>query len=65
MPEFITTTEASQLSGYNIEYIRQLIRAGKIKAEKRGRDWWVDRENFLSYLQQSERSTDKRFGPQK
>ncbi len=62
MPEYITTEEASQLSGYNVEYIRQLIRSGKISADKRGRDWWVDQNAFLSYLRLAEKSEDKRYG---
>ena len=61
--EWITTGEAAELSGYDIEYIRQMIRAGTIKAGKRGRDWWVDRKAFISYLQSSKRSGDKRRGP--
>ena len=63
MPEYITTNEASNLSGYNVEYIRQMIRAGVINAQKRGRDWWVERESFLAYLEHTQRSRDKRHGP--
>jgi excisionase family DNA binding protein len=65
MLEFITTHEASELSGYNVEYIRQLIRAGTIKAQKRGRDWWVDKDAFTLYLEYTGKSRDKRFGPKK
>lgn len=65
MPDYITTQEASQISGYNVEYIRQLIRAGKIPAEKKGRDWWIDRESFLQHVRASEKSKDKRYGPKK
>jgi excisionase family DNA binding protein len=41
--EWITTAEAAELTGYNLEYIRQMIRRRVIVAEKKGRDWWVDR----------------------
>lgn len=37
--EWITTAEAAELTGYNLEYIRQMIRRGIIKAEKKERDW--------------------------
>ena len=51
MPEWITVDEASDLSGYHPEYIRRLARKGKIGAEKKGRDWWIDRDAFRGYLQ--------------
>jgi len=47
--EWITTREAADLTGYNLEYIRQMIRAGRIAAEKKGRDWWVDRDSIESH----------------
>lgn len=34
--EWITTAEAAELTGYNLEYIRQMIRSGVIVAEKKG-----------------------------
>ena len=42
LPEWITTEEAAELSGYHPEYVRRLARRGKIGAEKKGRDWWID-----------------------
>lgn len=62
MPDYLTTLEAAELSGYNAEYIRQLIRAGTLKAEKRGRDWWIDRKAFVDYLKNIKRSNDRRRG---
>ena len=32
-PHWITTREAAEISGYHINYIRRLIRQGKIAAE--------------------------------
>ena len=61
--EWITTGEAAELSGYDIEYIRQMIRSGTIKASKRGRDWWIDRKAFISYPQGLSAPGDKRRGP--
>ena len=40
----------AELTGYNLEYLRQLIRRGVIAAEKKGRDWWVDRADLQRYL---------------
>ena len=51
MPEWITTEEAAEQSGFHPEYIRQLARSGKIGAEKRGgRDWWIDKDKLREFL---------------
>lgn len=50
MPEWITVDEAAEQSGYHPEYVRFLARKGKIGAEKKGRDWWIDRDKFRAYL---------------
>jgi len=50
--EWITTKEAAELTGYNQEYIRQMIRDGRIVAEKKGRDWWVDRASIEDYAEE-------------
>lgn len=59
MPEeYITTAEASQLSGYHKEYLRWLIRNGYINARKWGREWMVDRKSLSEYI-----SKEKKPGP--
>jgi excisionase family DNA binding protein len=37
LPDWITTQEAANLSGFHPEYVRRLARQGKIGAEKKGR----------------------------
>lgn len=49
MPEWLTVTEASELTGYHPETLRKLAKAGKIGAEKKGRDWWIDRDKLLEF----------------
>lgn len=63
MADWITVEEAAELSGYNPEYVRRLIRGNVIEAAKKGRDWWVDRASLLAYLKASHSSDDKRRGP--
>ena len=65
MDNWITTTEAAELSGYHAEYIRELIRDGHIVAVKKGNSWWVDRKAMLAYVRAAEKFTDKRHGPKK
>ena len=60
MPEWLSTEEAVQLSGFHPEYIRELARAGKIGAVKKGRDWWIDRDLLREYL-----DAMAHLGPQK
>ncbi len=64
MPEYITPQEASELSGYNTEYIRWLIRKGDIAAVKKGYAWWVDQGSFIKYLKNAKRKGQK-WGPKK
>ena len=63
MPDWVTTLEAADLTGYHPEHLRELIREGKIVAEKKGAMWWVDRKSLLAYLKTAEKVTDKRHGP--
>lgn len=63
LPEWITTQEAAEQSGYAIEYLQRLARNGKIGAEKKGRDWWIDRDVFRNYIETMLSSEDGRAGP--
>ena len=63
MTDWISVDEAAELSGYNKEYIRYLIRQGQIAAEKKGWQWWIDKVSILAYLTASQKSRDKRHGP--
>ena len=60
--DWITTSEAKTLSGYNAAYLRRLIRAGKITAQRKGNAWWVDRQSVLRYIRDAQKTSDKRFG---
>ena len=44
MPEeWLTVHQAADVSGYHYNYIRQMIRAGKLEARKFGPLWQVSR----------------------
>ena len=60
--DWITIAEGVELSGYHTEYLRELARSGKIKAQKWVRDWQIDRAALLAYIKEAERSRDKRRG---
>jgi excisionase family DNA binding protein len=61
--EWITTAEAAELTGYNLEYIRQMIRRGVIEAQKKGRDWWVDRASIEAYADEMKRLGAAKYSP--
>jgi excisionase family DNA binding protein len=61
--EWLTTEQAAELSGYHTEYIRQIIKAGKIQAKKFGPVWQVDKQSLLAYLKEAREKGDKRWGP--
>jgi hypothetical protein len=50
MEKWITTQEASEFSGYNVQHIRRLTRGELINCRKWGQEWIIDRESLLSYI---------------
>ena len=58
--EWLTVNEAAKISGYNADYIRELIRQGKIKARKFSIVWMVDRKSLLAYLDKAQAMGEKR-----
>jgi excisionase family DNA binding protein len=62
MADWITTRKAVELSGYNIQYLRRLIRKNTITAQRFGNVWQVNRESLLEYLRQAQTSEDHRRG---
>lgn len=61
--EWLTVQEAAKLTGYHAEYLRLLIREGKIAARKFGPVWAINKSSLLTYLKVAEKSSDKRHGP--
>jgi excisionase family DNA binding protein len=61
--EWITVQEAADLSGYHAEYLRLLIREGKLNARKFGPVWAVNKKTLLSYRKIADKSADGRQGP--
>ncbi|MBT3315135.1 MAG: helix-turn-helix domain-containing protein [Anaerolineae bacterium] len=62
MEDWLTTYQAAELSGYNPDYIRQLIRTEKILGRKWGASWQVNRNSLERYLQKAAKK-GKRPGP--
>jgi hypothetical protein len=61
--EWLSVSEAVEVSGYNPEYIRRLIRSGEIEARKFSIVWQVRRESLNSYIKKAQKKDDKRYTP--
>ena len=48
--DWITTTEASEISSYHPDHIRRLVRDGRIRAKKFGPVWQVSKESLEKYI---------------
>ena len=62
MTNWITSAEATAISGFNSDYLRRLIRTWRIAAEKKGGHYWIDRQSLLDYLKDGQKSKDARRG---
>ena len=61
--KYISVQAAAEVTGYNIQYLRRLLRAGKLEGIKIGQIWLIEMESLEMYLQQVESSSDRRYGP--
>jgi len=61
--EWLTVQDAAKLSGYHAEYVRLLIRQGKLTAKKFGPVWAISKYSLLAYLEIARKSDDGRQGP--
>ena len=61
--EWITVTQAAEISGYNAVYLRRLIRAGKIEYRMFGFMYQVNKKSLLEYVNQAGKREDKRYSP--
>lgn len=54
---WVSVKEASKLSGYSSEYIRELARDGLIKATKMGFAVLIDRDDLIRYKTEMDKKT--------
>jgi len=60
LPDYLTTDEAADISGYHVNYIRKLVRAGKVKADKKG-VWLIYRADLMRYLEEMKALGSEKF----
>ena len=59
----VSVKAAALHSGYNMQYLRRLLRDGRMTSMKLGQTWLVDKYSFETYLENANHTKDKRFGP--
>jgi excisionase family DNA binding protein len=58
----ISVKTAAFHSGYNVQYLRRLLRDGRLSGMKLGQTWLIDKSMFEAYLEKAQQTNDKRFG---
>jgi len=61
--QHITVQAAAAATGYNIQYLRRMLRSGALKGVKIGQMWLIEMEVLETYLKSRENTTDRRCGP--
>ena len=59
----LTVQAAADATGYNIQYLRRMLRSGVLKGVKIGQMWLSEMEALETYLKHIESSSDRRCGP--
>ena len=59
----ISVRAAADCSGYSVQYLRRMLRAGTLRGTKIGQVWLVDFDNFEKFVKSSFASKDRRRGP--
>ena len=59
----VTVQAAAEVTGYNIQYLRRILRSGTLKGCKIGQMWLIEIDALESYLKHVETTSDRRCGP--
>jgi hypothetical protein len=59
----ITVKDAAFHSGYNIQYLRRMLRSQALSGAKIGQMWLIELDALERYLNQAKSTTDRRCGP--
>jgi len=59
----ISVKAAAIFSGYSLQYLRRMLRSGKLLGLKIGQLWLIDKKSFDAYLENTLVSHDRRYGP--
>ena len=61
--QHITVQAAAEVTGYNIQYLRRMLRSGALKGCKIGQMWLIEMDALETYLKRVKNTSDRRCGP--
>lgn len=61
--EYVSVEEASEITGYSIQYLRRLLRLGRIEATKKASVWWINLDSLKAYKQEMDTLGKEKFSP--
>ena len=61
----LSVRAASQHFGYKEQYLRRLLRAGRLEGTRIGQVWLIKLAALEQHLQQGKTGQDRRYGPQR
>ena len=59
----ISVKSAGLFTGYSQQYVRRLLRSGRLSSVKVGQIWLIEKESLDNYLAKALDSNDQRFSP--
>ena len=59
---FISVKSAAYFSGYSLQYLRRMLRNGRLIGIKIGQVWLIDKRSLDAHLQFQQQG-DRRYGP--
>ena len=64
LEEHVSVKAAAQYYGYNQQYLRRLLRAGRLEGAKIGQVWLIKLVSLEAHLRKGQTVQDLRYGPQ-
>ena len=61
--QHITVQAAAEATGYNIQYLRRMLRSGTLEGVKIGQMWLIEMDALEEYVRHVESTSDRRCGP--
>lgn len=52
--DYVSSSRAAKLTGYNPDYVGQLARAGKVLSRQIGKRWYIEREGLLAHKKEKD-----------
>ena len=65
LEKHISVKAAAEFSGYSIQYLRRLLRAGQLEGIKIGQVWLIRLASLEAYARNGQMVGDRRHGPRK